>query len=425
MPSAQDYAQRLREQAYQTLTPQVSGLEQDFQNLSGLLSTGLNQIGGKLEALRNIELPTIELVLTEIFDELLRHKDLEMNSLAAYARDIRRKETQEEILASLLDNAAKCSSHVALFAVRADRFVGWSSRGYSDDVAQKIGSCSLPLSECQPIKEALEGEQLVSFLEFSGEYANLEFLRGKAEGPWHIMPMKAMRRPVALLVAAGAKDSPCRLDPLSVLVEIAMLRIENLALRILYELTTSKSQLTPETPGVAAFVKAEASPAASVPAVVQTDQPGRSVEAPAEPEESARAAAEAAGLEMSAPAEETPPPPVAPASETAVSEAAEPREDRHVGEDERLYADAKRFARLLVSEIRLYNEHHVREGRENRDLYLRLKRDIDRSREMYEKRVSPIVARKIDYFHDEIIRILGDNDPSTLGSDYPGPRVES
>ena len=90
-----------------------------------------------------------------------------------------------------------------------------------------------------------------------------------------------------------------------------------------------------------------------------------------------------------------------------------------------LHADAKRFARLLVSEIKLYNEHHVVEGRSNRDLYLRLKRDIDRSREMYEKRISPIVSRKIDYFHDEIIRILGDNDPSTLGSDYPGPRVES
>jgi len=78
-----------------------------------------------------------------------------------------------------------------------------------------------------------------------------------------------------------------------------------------------------------------------------------------------------------------------------------------------------------VSEIKLYNEKHVIEGRSNRDLYLRLKRDIDRSREMYEKRVSPIVSRKIDYFHDEIIRILGENDPSTLGSDYPGPRVES
>ena len=94
-------------------------------------------------------------------------------------------------------------------------------------------------------------------------------------------------------------------------------------------------------------------------------------------------------------------------------------------EEEKLHSDAKRFAKLLVSEIKLYNESRVVEGRENRDIYIRLKRDIDRSREMYEKRVSPVVAQKIDYFHDEIIRILGDNDSSALGSDYPGPRVES
>ena len=100
-------------------------------------------------------------------------------------------------------------------------------------------------------------------------------------------------------------------------------------------------------------------------------------------------------------------------------------EAQQAPDEEGLHAEARRFARLLVSEIKLYNEHHVVEGRGNRDLYLRLKRDIDRSREMYEKRISPIVSRKIDYFHDEIVRILGDNDPSTLGSDYPGPRVDS
>jgi hypothetical protein len=101
-----------------------------------------------------------------------------------------------------------------------------------------------------------------------------------------------------------------------------------------------------------------------------------------------------------------------------------PQEAAPTAEEEKSHADAKRFARLLVSEIKLYNEHHVLEGRRNGDLYLRLKRDIDKSREMYEKRVSPIVSQKMDYFHDEIVRILGDNDPSTLGSDYPGPRVE-
>ena len=104
---------------------------------------------------------------------------------------------------------------------------------------------------------------------------------------------------------------------------------------------------------------------------------------------------------------------------------AQPQEFPEVPEEEKFHSDAKRFAKLLVSEIKLYNENRVVEGRENRDIYIRLKRDIDRSREMYEKRVSPAVSKKIDYFHDEIIRILGDNDSSALGSDYPGSRAET
>jgi hypothetical protein len=102
-----------------------------------------------------------------------------------------------------------------------------------------------------------------------------------------------------------------------------------------------------------------------------------------------------------------------------------PREASKLSEDEKLHSDAKRFARLLVSEIKLYNEHRVAEGRTHRDLYTRLKRDIDRSREMYEKRVSPTVTHKVDYFHDEVVRILCENDPGALGHDYPGPRVGS
>ncbi len=111
--------------------------------------------------------------------------------------------------------------------------------------------------------------------------------------------------------------------------------------------------------------------------------------------------------------------------EQVEAKAAVLREVQPLSEEEKLHADAKRFARLLATEIKLYNEQRVTDGRTNRDLYLRLKRDIDRSREMYEKRVSPIVSRKIDYFHDEIVRVLADDDPASLGSDYPGPHIES
>jgi|GEM_PF-955064 len=94
-------------------------------------------------------------------------------------------------------------------------------------------------------------------------------------------------------------------------------------------------------------------------------------------------------------------------------------------EEEKLHNDARRFARLLVSEIKLYNEEAVAEGRISKDLYHRLKRDIDRSREMYQKRVSDVVARKFDYFHEEMVRILGEGDAAKLGGNYPGPQVKS
>lgn len=95
-----------------------------------------------------------------------------------------------------------------------------------------------------------------------------------------------------------------------------------------------------------------------------------------------------------------------------------------VAEDERrLHNDARRFARLLVSEIKLYNEKKVQEGRQERDLYERLREAIDRSREMYDKRVQPPVAAKFDYFHFELVNALADGEAERLGSGYPGSKV--
>lgn len=92
-------------------------------------------------------------------------------------------------------------------------------------------------------------------------------------------------------------------------------------------------------------------------------------------------------------------------------------------EERRSHNDARRFARLLVSEIKLYNEKKVIEGREGNDLYERLREAIDRSREMYDKRVQPAVADKFDYFHYELVNSLADGDAGRLGSGYPGASV--
>jgi len=95
-----------------------------------------------------------------------------------------------------------------------------------------------------------------------------------------------------------------------------------------------------------------------------------------------------------------------------------------VEEDERRYHnDARRFARLLVSEIKLYNEQKVKEGRESSDLYERLREAIDRSREMYDKRVQTPVASKFDYFNYELVNTLAEGEETRLGGSYPGATI--
>jgi hypothetical protein len=492
MPSVRDCAERLREQAYKTLLPQIQELEQALQSVRGSLSSGVQQVEQRLEALRHIELPTSELVLDEVLGEVIRQKDLEEGELVRFTRGMRQRETQEEILTFLLDSAQKCASRIALFVVRGDRCVGWSSRGFSESAAREIGDCSFPISDCAQFQDAFQSEDPYAVSDLS-DCDSLSPLKSDSQGPWQLFPLRTLKRPIAVLLAGNDRDAPVESDSISVFVDFAALQLENVALKILYELTAARpvaaappapsdAESAPETsyyeeppadeaqedmpeagdamPDTEPETEAvqESEPVSESAAVEQGDESAIPVSEPEEaafqpqeqpieedqPEIAARQEAPPEeGLEPEAPPEEEQEPEVPPEEEQELEAAPEearepeaapeedqepeaaPEEAQPVPEEEKLHSDAKRFARLLVSEIKLYNEQHVAEGRENRDLYLRLKRDIDRSREMYEKRVSATVSNKIDYFHDEILRILGDNDPSTLGSDYPGPRVES
>ena len=77
-------------------------------------------------------------------------------------------------------------------------------------------------------------------------------------------------------------------------------------------------------------------------------------------------------------------------------------------------ASALRYARLLVSEIKLYHEPAVIDGRRDRDLVTRLGGEIARARAMYEQRVPPHVRDRVDYFQDELIKTLANGDGSLL-----------
>jgi hypothetical protein len=77
---------------------------------------------------------------------------------------------------------------------------------------------------------------------------------------------------------------------------------------------------------------------------------------------------------------------------------------------------ARRYARLLVSEIRMYNEPLVDAGRRSGDLLSRLSGEIERARRLYEARVPPTVSARSEYFDQELVRTLADGDRTLLGS---------
>ena len=77
---------------------------------------------------------------------------------------------------------------------------------------------------------------------------------------------------------------------------------------------------------------------------------------------------------------------------------------------------ARRYARLLVSEIKLYNEAAVRAGREKRDLLTRLRPEIERARRLYEERIPASIGARAKYFQEELVHTLADGDAALLGS---------
>ena len=167
------------------------------------------------------------------------------------------------------------------------------------------------------------------------------------------------------------------------------------------EPTEEMEEAAPEEP-----VEAETAPpeVAEVPTEVQMP-----VSPPEEEEEPVEEAEDEGEPDSSKPKFLDEPPPVQPVQPPPD----EP--DKEISEDEAQREEARRFARLLVSEIKLYNEEQVERGREANDIYHRLREDIDRSREMFEKRISADVRESQDYFHDELVQILADGDADALG----------
>lgn len=440
MTSGHEEITRIQEEVHRTLSNRLSELETDVRNVSDVLS----QIALRITRLKDIEIPALETLVQESPPTARQGTEAVLPFLSHFGGKLQGLETQEEILSLMLEGASRFAGRVAFFVAHEGRFMGWSSRGFSDSAAEGIRQSSFAQSESPFLLETMAAAEQRSTSDPSRETTLSQVLGGDVSASWHAVPLKALQRTVALVVALPATERPCNLQALGLMLDLTGLAMENLALRLLQEMGVAAA---PEAP----LQKAAAPPKAedlTVDTGIQLEFDAGALEQAAAPADAEGPRAEISQvtsiLEQAPPIERTSPesvevtsapegifqattpePQVESPTEAASAATAAPQPQREPSGDEKLHMDAKRFARLLVSEIKLYNEQRVAEGRANKDLYVRLKRDIDRSREMYEKRVSALVSQKMDYFHDELIRILGENDPSKLGSDYPGPRVES
>lgn len=399
--------------------------------------------------------------------------------------DIDNQRTQTDILNALVNRAASFAPRIAFFIIKNNRATGWRARGLEGTVGDEaVREISLPLEQRTLISEIVESKQSWSGAATAHEDdKGIYNVLGSEQAPERLVavPLVARGRTVAALYADSADldADAVNLEALETMVRVAGMAVELLATNRPAPLDArtppAPQPFIPPPPSVAPPARhastqpfthtppMPSSPDAAPPANVSdsssargasdstgdTNQPASvshansmisspdSISSPGSMateattgalDESPPTATAHASAETTAPptAVETPgqPSPLGTARSYGRSGAQTDLPVEVADEEERrFHNEARRFARLLVSEIKLYNEQKVREGRASADIYARLTEEIDRSREMYDKRVRPEVVASYDYFHTEIVNTLAEGDDAKLGNGYPGAIV--
>ena len=365
--------------------------------------------------------------------------------------EINDQHSQGDILKTLVNRAVSFAPRVAFFVVKGQRASGWRGRGFEGTVGdQSIQQISLPLDADTVISSATRTLTTWSGGPGSHKEDHLLLNRLGEESAQRIVaiPLTVRGRAVAVLYAdsAGLDSESINLEALETLVRVSGMAVELLSVarapkRASQEPSAAEEAAVDEAPPVEATAPAaEITPSVAEEAF-SSYTPAREYEEPAPV--TAREDGYVAESTQLAESFEIPPVEAARGAESVVSQSESPAAEapqlpgtrRRYGmdaelpvevsseEERRSHNDARRFARLLISEIKLYNEQKVAEGRSQHDLYDRLREYIDRSREMYDKRVKAEVATRYDYFHGELVNTLAEGDPTKLGSNYPGATV--
>jgi len=117
---------------------------------------------------------------------------------------------------------------------------------------------------------------------------------------------------------------------------------------------------------------------------------------------------------------ETAPPLPAPEPAVAVAAAAVFRVEDLPPEQQELHRRANRHAKVSMQDIYLLRPKDVKLARENKDICVRLRGDIEKARKEYVRRFGPILDHPVDYFYHWMVEVLAEGKPEILG-EYPYP----
>lgn len=415
-------------------------------------------------------LPHIQRSITELQDTIEAERPpapavtapagTDLATLKEAIQAIEQKKSQVDVLNALLEQCLRFGSCAALLILRSETtFSGWKGVGFSehggdDDHIKRFNAAHGLIPE---LDRLVSGEQVVQW-----DGNNLSTRLGVSGSARAVaVPMVIKDKIAAALYVTALTDDVAKLDvaAIELLVFTTGLLVDTLAIR---KKSPSPSFNESDAPAAAApepqpqpkpqpkpapappppppppAPAAMPAPVSSIPmrtdagtvainaaelrAMMAAQRPNFNV--PAAEEFSAPAPAATAKVPAMEPKAPSPPPPPAapvpdegrpstqyvPPANLTRNNAGGPQ-----SEDAKKHDEARRFARLLVSEIKLYNEAKVEQGRRNHDLYERLKEDIDRSRQMYDERIGDDVRKVSNYFYDELVRILADGKAESLG----------
>jgi len=323
--------------------------------------------------------------------------------------------TQKEILRALLDAGSAYGSRVALFVVKTGAAHGWQGRGFENDEAVK----DLPLDMTSgPAAHAFQNRVVTPANIAEMDRRFVERLGGPQNEQLLVLPLVLKDKVAALLYADGGSSG---------LLDAASLELLVMATSAWLEVVSLRKQAQTQKDSSDAASAPERPMERPLPAPVQASSFSDPFAAHT-PKHIAPSVPEPASAVHSAPEAEPEPEPAAEVVEVgthaaAASAASAPAvaADPFAGmsaEDADTHRKAQRFARLLVDEIKLYNQAKVAEGRRHKDLYDRLKDDIDKSRTTYHKRYGSTVAASGEYFQKEVVRSLAEDDASIMGANF-------